>query len=38
MTIHNDSRVLWENLQSEMPSDVVDKLNVGWGEIMGELH
>ncbi len=36
MTIHNDSRVLWENLQSEMPSDVVDKLNVGWGEIMGK--
>ncbi|MHB9118124.1 MAG: peroxiredoxin-like family protein [Burkholderiales bacterium] len=36
MTIQNDSRVLWENLQTQMPADVVDKLKAGWGEIMSK--
>jgi peroxiredoxin len=34
MAIHNDAEILWNDLQKQMPADVVDGLNAGWQEIM----
>lgn len=34
MTIQTDAQTLWNDLQKQMPSEIVDGLIVGWNEIM----
>lgn len=34
MTIQVDAQTLWNDLQKQLPAEVIDDLNIGWNEIM----
>lgn len=36
MTIQDDSRILWENLQTQIPADAIDKLDTTLGKILAK--